>query len=165
MLGGLNNVDFMNQEYRSGLCHHLQSNHIMVKHVFQTSCVEIISVITAFDIAIQLIIYPIQQLIITQNDYAFKSLQKNTSYAYYKAISKVKRKLQRKKNNGKQPLTQIITERFLLALRRIFHILDRNNNQLLTGNLILPFCKFLEISNLYFSTFQMMKYCIIIDIA
>ena len=128
MLGGLDNTDYMNQEYRCSLCNQLQ-HHFMVKHVFQTSCIEIKSVIAAFDIAIQSIIYPIQKLVISENDYLFKSIQNSASYPYLTAISRVPRKYKSKSSN---PI-QIITEKFLIALKRICHILDRDGDTLLTG--------------------------------
>lgn len=166
MLGGLDNVDFMNQEYRAQRCQQLQ-RHFMVKNVFQTSCIEIHSVVNAFDIAIQLIIYPVQRLVVPQHDYRYKSLQKLPSYPYFKAMSTVKR---RKSSNlrysrdsrhrGNYALNsddfndsndfndfndsdppQIITEQFLVALQRIFHLFDRDNDTLLTG-LVLIFHSF-----------------------
>eukprot|EP01084_Bolivina_argentea_P004589 8729_1 len=95
MLGDLDNIDYMNQEYRSLLCNQLQNYHTSIKHVFQTSCIQIKSVINAFDIAIQLILFPLH--ILTINEYS----------------------------------------NLIHALTRIFHIFDRDNDDLLNDNEIL----------------------------
>ena len=150
MLGGLDNVDFMNQEYRAQRCQQLQS-HFMVKNVFQTSCIEIHSVVNAFDIAIQLILYPVQRLVVSPHDYRYKSMQKLPSYPYFQAMSTVKRKANAHSSDSNPP--QIMTEQFLVALQRIFHIFDRDNDTLLTGLVLILYVFPLHISMCIFPQF------------
>ena len=130
-----------------------------VSLVFQTSALNIESIKAAFDTAITIMIYPIDPLIIDlfsnvngQNSRTFYNRSKSEShykyssqkhlnefFQYFSQISAMYQHNTEYYNHYISNLPPFPTEKFLFALRRIFHILDKNYDFLLEGTWLCVF--------------------------